>query len=86
LIGALNLIQDITERKRAEAARTELMRQLEQSKLDLHEKIMDLQKFEDVVVGREIRMIELEKENKDLKQRLAELGLAAPTPPTPLQP
>jgi PAS domain-containing protein len=73
LIGALNVVQDITERKRAEAARAQLVRDLERSKMELQEKIMDLQKFEDVVVGREIKMIELEKENRELKQRLAEL-------------
>ena len=35
---------------------------------------MDLQKFEEVVVGREIKMIDLERENKELKQRLIKLG------------
>jgi hypothetical protein len=34
----------------------------------LLEKIMDLEKFEQVVVGRELKMIELEKEVKRLQQ------------------
>ena len=74
VIGAINLVQDITERKRSEATRARLLKDLELSKLELQEKIMDLQKFEDVVVGREIKMMQLEKENVALKQRLAQTG------------
>jgi PAS domain-containing protein len=74
LIGALNLVQDISERKRSEAAKAQLVQDLERSKLELQEKILDLQKFEEVVVGREIKMIDLERENKELKQRLIKLG------------
>jgi hypothetical protein len=46
------------------------------AKVELQEKISDLQKFEEVVVGREIRMMQLEKENVELKQRLAQMGEA----------
>jgi len=74
LIGAINLALDITERKRAEAARLDLVESLEQSKTELQEKIQDLEKFEELVVGRELRMIELKKENERLKRRLQELG------------
>ncbi|WP_447978628.1 hypothetical protein [Candidatus Nitrospira bockiana] len=48
----------------------ELLRKLEESKAELQDKIHDLEKFEQVVVGRELRMIELERENQALKQAL----------------
>jgi hypothetical protein len=40
----------------------EVVRDLEESKTELQEKILDLEKFEEVVVGRELKMIALEKE------------------------
>jgi hypothetical protein len=40
---------------------------LEQSKTELQEKILDLEKFEEVVVGRELKMIALEKELEQLQ-------------------
>jgi hypothetical protein len=76
VIGAMNLTQDISERKRSEAARARLVKDLERSKVELQEKISDLQKFEEVVVGREIKMMQLEKENAELKRRLAMIGEA----------
>jgi hypothetical protein len=39
-----------------------VVRDLEESKTELQEKILDLEKFEEVVVGRELKMIALEKE------------------------
>jgi hypothetical protein len=39
-----------------------VVRDLERSKSELQEKILDLEKFEEVVVGRELKMIALEKE------------------------
>jgi hypothetical protein len=41
---------------------------LEQSKTELQEKILDLEKFEEVVVGRELKMIALEKELESLQR------------------
>jgi hypothetical protein len=38
------------------------------SQRDLQDKIDDLEQFHDVVVGRELKMIELEKQVKDLKR------------------
>ena len=43
---------------------------LEKSKAELQEKILDLEKFEEVVVGRELKMIALEKELEDLRREL----------------
>ena len=45
----------------------ERVRDLQQSKAELQEKILDLEKFEEVVVGRELKMIALEKEIEQLK-------------------
>ena len=46
-----------------------VLRDLERSKEELQDKIKDLEKFEEVVVGRELRMIALEKELKALKKQ-----------------
>jgi hypothetical protein len=43
---------------------------LQESKAELQEKILDLEKFEEVVVGRELKMIALEKEIENLKREL----------------
>jgi PAS domain-containing protein len=77
VMGAINFTLDITERKRAEVARVELVESLEQSKAELQEKVQDLEKFEELVVGRELRMMELKKENDRLRRRLHELGESA---------
>ncbi|HWO01451.1 MAG TPA: histidine kinase, partial [Blastocatellia bacterium] len=46
------------------------VRDLQQSKGELQEKILDLEKFEEVVVGRELKMIALEKELESLRMTL----------------
>jgi hypothetical protein len=46
----------------------EVVSDLERSKTELQEKILDLEKFEEVVVGRELKMIALEKELEDLRR------------------
>jgi hypothetical protein len=54
------------------------VKDLQESKAELQEKILDLEKFEEVVVGRELKMIALEKEienlKKDLEKTRAERG------------
>jgi hypothetical protein len=54
------------------------VRDLQESKSELLEKILDLEKFEEVVVGRELKMIALEKEVENLKRELEKVrqGLA----------
>jgi len=42
---------------------------LEESRAELQEKVRDLEQFEDVVVGRELKMIQLERELDRLKSR-----------------
>ena len=43
---------------------------LERSKSELQEKILDLEKFEEVVVGRELKMMALEKELEKMNREL----------------
>jgi PAS domain S-box-containing protein len=60
VIGAIGVLRDM----RAYEA---VVHDLEQSKTELQEKILDLEKFEEVVVGRELKMIALEKELEQLR-------------------
>jgi hypothetical protein len=47
----------------------DLVERLTASQIALHEKISDLEQFQDVVVGRELKMMELEKQLEELKDR-----------------
>ncbi|MGH7232455.1 MAG: hypothetical protein ACREJU_14015, partial [Nitrospiraceae bacterium] len=51
-----------------------VVKELKTSKDTLEEKNEALERFHDVVVDRELKMIELEKEVQKLKQRLAKEG------------
>ncbi len=62
VIGAIGILHDMRAYER-------VVRDLEKSKAELQEKILDLEKFEEVVVGRELKMIALEKE---LEKAIAE--------------
>jgi hypothetical protein len=66
VIGAIGVLRDMR-------AYEQVVRDLEQSKAELQEKILDLEKFEEVVVGRELKMIALEKELDGLRQELSQL-------------
>ena len=46
----------------------DLVERLTASQTELQEKIHDLERFHDVVVGRELKMIELEKQVEELKR------------------
>jgi hypothetical protein len=50
-----------------------VLQDLQESKAELQEKILDLEKFEEVVVGRELKMIALEKEVENLKKEVESL-------------
>jgi PAS domain S-box-containing protein len=65
VIGAIGILRDMR-------AYEKVVHDLEQSKAELQEKILDLEKFEEVVVGRELKMIALEKELEQLRGRLTE--------------
>jgi len=73
VIGAIGILRDMR-------AYDKVVRDLQDSKAELQEKIQDLEKFEEVVVGRELKMIALEKELEKLKSEMttlkAELGRA----------
>ena len=60
VIGAIGILRDMR-------AYEQVVHDLEQSKSELQEKILDLEKFEEVVVGRELKMIALEKELDSLR-------------------
>jgi PAS domain S-box-containing protein len=66
VIGAIGILRDMR-------AYELVVRDLEESKTELQEKILDLEKFEEVVVGRELKMIALEKELDALRQELVML-------------
>jgi len=51
----------------------QVVRDLEKSKSELQEKILDLEKFEEVVVGRELKMIALERELESQRKEVARL-------------
>jgi PAS domain S-box-containing protein len=67
VIGAIGILRDMR-------AYEQVVRDLEQSKAELTEKILDLEKFEEVVVGRELKMIALEKELESLRAQLGKLS------------
>src|SRR5579864_4824892 len=62
-IGAIGILRDMR-------AYEKIVLDLQESKAELQEKILDLEKFEEVVVGRELKMIALEKEIENLKKQL----------------
>jgi PAS domain S-box-containing protein len=64
VIGAIGILRDMR-------AYEQVVRDLQESKSELQEKILDLEKFEEVVVGRELKMIALEKEVENLRRELA---------------
>src|SRR5215813_11950441 len=53
VIGAIGILHDMR-------AYEQVVRDLQESQAELQEKILDLEKFEEVVVGRELKMIALE--------------------------
>ncbi len=66
VIGAIGILRDMR-------AYEQVVYDLQQSKAELQEKILDLEKFEEVVVGRELKMIALEKEIENLKRELEKI-------------
>src|SRR5215468_9697766 len=67
VIGAIGILRDMR-------AYEKVVRDLQESKSELQAKILDLEKFEEVVVGRELKMIALEKEIENLKRELEKLS------------
>ena len=71
-IGAIGILRDMR-------AYEQVVRDLEESKTELQEKILDLEKFEEVVVGRELKMIALEKELETLRSEVEKLRPVNPS-------
>src|SRR5436190_2218321 len=69
VIGAIGILRDMR-------AYEKVVQDLQQSKAELQEKILDLEKFEEVVVGRELKMIALEKELESLHRENEKLKAA----------
>jgi hypothetical protein len=67
VIGAIGILRDMR-------AYEKVVHDLERSKAELQEKILDLEKFEEVVVGRELKMIALEKELDQLRAEVGQTG------------
>lgn len=63
VIGAIGILHDMRAYER-------VVCDLERSKAELQEKILDLEKFEEVVVGRELKMMALEKELEKINREL----------------
>jgi hypothetical protein len=82
LLGIHAIVEDITQRKQAlqqiESLNADLAKQIEAHQLaiwqlqvataELKEKNAELEQFHDIVVGRELKMIDLEKELRRLQQ------------------
>jgi PAS domain S-box-containing protein len=67
VIGAIGILRDMR-------AYYQVMKDLEASKSELQEKVLDLERFEQAVIGRELRLIEVQKENEALRQELERLN------------
>jgi len=67
VIGAIGILRDMR-------AYEKVVNDLQESKAELQEKILDLEKFEEVVVGRELKMIALEKEIENLRRESEKLN------------
>src|SRR3989442_922840 len=63
VIGVIGILRDMRAYER-------VVRDLRASQAELQQKILDLEKFEEVVVGRELKMIALEKEVEALRQQI----------------
>ncbi|MDQ7787956.1 MAG: PAS domain S-box protein [Thermodesulfovibrionales bacterium] len=76
--GVIEAAHNITERKRAEEA-------LKQHKKELIGRINELEEFYNLAVGRELRMMELKKEIKQLKQLLEKYQIPLPKTTLPIR-
>jgi PAS domain S-box-containing protein len=78
VLAFANVTQDITDRKRAEEEVHRLNHSLSERLNDLQDKIHQLEQFEEAVIGREFKMMELEKLTEQLREELRELKARLP--------
>jgi hypothetical protein len=69
--GVLGITLDVTERKGAEAEINRLNQTLTKQLTELQDKVEQLEGFEEVVVGRELKMIALEKTVEGLQRQIS---------------
>lgn len=72
------LMFDITGSKRTEATLQQVVHELETSRADLQERNEELEKFHDITVGRELKMMQVEKEVERLQRELEKLTSEKP--------
>lgn len=72
LIGAVNMLVDISERKRAEESLREREQALTRAHVELEQRAAELVRFNQAAVGRELRIIELKEEVNAMCDRLGE--------------
>jgi C4-dicarboxylate-specific signal transduction histidine kinase len=71
--ATMNYYSFLETKRRLEVAVAERTEELEASNLALKEKIADLEQWQRLTVGREVRMSELKSEIKSLKEEIIEL-------------
>jgi PAS domain S-box-containing protein len=93
LIGAVNMLVDISERKHAEESLREREQALSRAHAELEARAAELTRFNKAAVGREMRIIELKEEVNALCERLGErarhpleLDPEPQSPPAPSRP
>ncbi len=69
IIGYFFALMDVTERERFEK---ELEKKIQEKTFLLREKVEELEKMNKLMVGRELKMIELKKQIQELKERLSQ--------------
>ena len=83
--GYAKITRDLTERRDAEErlrlANAELERRVQERTTELHDKIRELEIFNEVTVGRELRMMELEREIETLRREVSHLRREQHRPP-----
>ena len=69
MLGVFAAARDVTAQREAEGKVAEQRSREEQRAREL-ERLAELERFQKLTVGRELKMIELKKENEDLRKRL----------------
>ena len=75
ILGAVLVFRDVTDRRRAE-------QEQQKSRLELLEKVLELEQFEQAVVGRELKMMSLEQEIEALREEVHRLKRSPPEEPS----